>query len=320
MSEGSLNGWPPFYDTAPITPPVVGSGAQVFPFQYEPLGKQAFTPEAVRRYYFQRLKNPSELRNTVDQTFSAPSFPDQKLNPVWDEDMILEQQSPELDLSPKSAGLTEDTIATPPDMTDDSNQMGHIMIPAHSTPPSPSPSLESPTTIAVRDVNPDQEQRPKRKRGRPRIHRTTSTASTASNSSSGNSYGRTVAAARRNSHINHNHANAHRVPHNQVERKYREGLNAELERLRQAIPTLPKPRPGAEDSNAPGAPKPSKATVLAAAIDYIKFLEDQVDYVSKECDRLRGVASLVQFAGARQTGVATAAAAAGLRSPLATSR
>src|SRR3712207_8387256 len=43
-----------------------------------------------------------------------------------------------------------------------------------------------------------------------------------------------------------------RLPHNQVERKYREGLNAELERLRRAVPTLPQ----SDEAGAMGQPKP----------------------------------------------------------------
>ncbi|KAF2675958.1 hypothetical protein K458DRAFT_253115, partial [Lentithecium fluviatile CBS 122367] len=67
----------------------------------------------------------------------------------------------------------------------------------------------------------------------------------------------------------------HRLPHNQVERKYRENLNAELERLRRAIPTLP--QNAAVDGGAMGQPKPSKAMVLAGAIEYIKAIERERD-------------------------------------------
>jgi hypothetical protein len=72
-----------------------------------------------------------------------------------------------------------------------------------------------------------------------------------------------------------------RVPHNQVERKYRDGLNAEMERLRLIIPTV-----AHWDSNSytlsegGGKPKATKAMVLSCAVDYICELE-------LECDRLR---------------------------------
>ncbi|KAF2190594.1 hypothetical protein K469DRAFT_721498 [Zopfia rhizophila CBS 207.26] len=76
-----------------------------------------------------------------------------------------------------------------------------------------------------------------------------------------------------------------RLPHNQVERKYREGLNSELERLRRAVPTLPQ-----RDSNdLTSPPKPSKATVLASAIEYIKKIEKERDLLLEENERLRGM-------------------------------
>tara|TARA_R110002003_G_scaffold9_16_gene513 strand:- start:17818 stop:18729 length:912 start_codon:yes stop_codon:yes gene_type:complete len=74
-----------------------------------------------------------------------------------------------------------------------------------------------------------------------------------------------------------------RLPHNQVERKYREGLNAELERLRKAVPTLPQ----SEDGGGMGQPKPSKAMVLSGAIDYIKRIEKERDALLDEVDRLK---------------------------------
>jgi len=66
-----------------------------------------------------------------------------------------------------------------------------------------------------------------------------------------------------------------RVPHNIVEQKYRNTLNAEMERLRGAIPHMA--RLGDEPSG--GNTKPSKANILAGAVDYIRSLE-------VECDRL----------------------------------
>ncbi|KAF2460300.1 hypothetical protein BDY21DRAFT_161102 [Lineolata rhizophorae] len=74
-----------------------------------------------------------------------------------------------------------------------------------------------------------------------------------------------------------------RLPHNQVERKYREGLNAQLERLRHAVPTLP------QGENV--AQKPSKAMVLAAAIEYIHGLENERDTLLDEVEQLRNMLS-----------------------------
>jgi len=73
------------------------------------------------------------------------------------------------------------------------------------------------------------------------------------------------------------------MPHTEVERKYREKLNAELERLRRAVPMLPQ-----SDATDTGAVKPSKSMVLAVAIDYIKELERQRDAAVEEVERLGG--------------------------------
>jgi hypothetical protein len=75
------------------------------------------------------------------------------------------------------------------------------------------------------------------------------------------------------------------MPHNQVERKYREGLNSELERLRRAVPTLLQ----SVEGEVMGQPKPSKAIVLASAIDYIKKTEKERDMYREEGGRLRGL-------------------------------
>jgi hypothetical protein len=112
----------------------------------------------------------------------------------------------------------------------------------------------------------EDEPAPKRKRGRPRLNR--------SDSDGAGSNGESPKCR-----------NNRRLPHNQVERKYREGLNAELERLRRAVPTLPQRDTG--DLTAP--PKPSKATVLASAIDYIKHIEAERDRLAEENERLRGL-------------------------------
>jgi len=113
----------------------------------------------------------------------------------------------------------------------------------------------------------DDEPAPKRvarKRGRPRLHR-------ADSDPGSNDDGK----ARQ----------SRRLPHNQVERKYREGLNAELERLRRAVPTLPQ----RDSTDLTSPPKPSKATVLASAIDYIKSIEAERDQLRRENESLRGM-------------------------------
>jgi hypothetical protein len=102
----------------------------------------------------------------------------------------------------------------------------------------------------------------RRKRGRPRLDRTPSASADAS----------------------HTRRRSTCLPHKQVERKYREGLNMEFERLRRAVPTLPQ----SVDANVMGAAKPSKGMVLAAAIDYIKRIERERDAALDEVERLGG--------------------------------
>lgn len=82
-----------------------------------------------------------------------------------------------------------------------------------------------------------------------------------------------------------------RQPHTAVERKYREGLNAEMERLRQSVPTLPKWNPASMD----GPPKPTKATVIASAIEYIRDMES-------ECGRLRGENERLRMGESQESG------------------
>jgi hypothetical protein len=99
---------------------------------------------------------------------------------------------------------------------------------------------------------------PKTKRGRPRVAR-------ASNSSASSSSGK---------------SNSGRTPHNQVERKYRESLNTEMERLRLAVPSTARWEEGVYCQA--GKIKPSKAMVLASAISYIHSLEKEMEDLRRE--------------------------------------
>jgi len=105
---------------------------------------------------------------------------------------------------------------------------------------------------------------PPKKRGRPRIVRpeNSSTESTTKSST----------------------RPSKRLPHNQVERKYREGLNAELERLRLALPTLPK---WDVEHGSSSMSKASKATVLATAVAYIRDIERELDSLKQENEALK---------------------------------
>lgn len=74
------------------------------------------------------------------------------------------------------------------------------------------------------------------------------------------------------------------IPHTEVERKYREKLNAEIERLRRAVPVLPQ----SSTADVMNLSKPSKGMVLAVAFEYIKELESQGDAAVREIERLGG--------------------------------
>jgi hypothetical protein len=63
-----------------------------------------------------------------------------------------------------------------------------------------------------------------------------------------------------------------------VERKYREGLNAQLERLRRAVPALLQSGNGDDISQ----PKPSKSMVIAAAINHIELVTLERDMLQDE--------------------------------------
>jgi len=77
-----------------------------------------------------------------------------------------------------------------------------------------------------------------------------------------------------------------RRQHSEVERKYREGLVTGIDRLRTHVPTLP------QYGGRLLAPRLSKATVLAAAVEYIKCLEDRVRCLETEIEGLKHKAAM----------------------------
>jgi hypothetical protein len=93
-----------------------------------------------------------------------------------------------------------------------------------------------------------------------------------------------------------------RLPHNQVERKYREGLNTQLESLRRVVPSLQQNRgplcDGADIEDMSAPTKPSKALVLASATAYIKQMEKEkrqlVDENAALRSRVKALQSLVK--------------------------
>jgi hypothetical protein len=79
-----------------------------------------------------------------------------------------------------------------------------------------------------------------------------------------------------------------RIPHNEVERKYREGLNASFRKLQCAVPSL------AQLSDAIiGTARPSKAVVIDSAIEYIHRLEKERDKARFLLEGLKNCSSCI---------------------------
>lgn len=138
-----------------------------------------------------------------------------------------------------------------------------------------SPSLSPPLPereISKEATSPDEESASRKarpKRGRPSLHRNLSRAKPVPSTDASSSKQR---------------QRAPRQPHNQVERKYREGLNSDLEKLRRAVPALSQSEEGA----AIGWPKPSKAMVLSCAVEYIAKIELERDGLREGNELLGG--------------------------------
>lgn len=81
-----------------------------------------------------------------------------------------------------------------------------------------------------------------------------------------------------------------RLPHNQVERKYRESLNTQLESLRRVVPALQQNQrvcDSADIEDLPTPSKPSKAVILASATAYIKSMEKDRKTLQEENNLLK---------------------------------
>lgn len=87
-----------------------------------------------------------------------------------------------------------------------------------------------------------------------------------------------------------------RLPHNQVERKYRESLNTQLESLRRVVPSLQQDHgcDGADIEDLPAPSKPSKAVILASATAYIKQIEREKKSMAEENQSLRAKVKVLQ--------------------------
>ena len=80
-----------------------------------------------------------------------------------------------------------------------------------------------------------------------------------------------------------------RIPHTAVERRYRENLNAHLDKLRQAVPSLAaRKTPGAPKGGEGGeGMKPSKCEILNGAIEHIGSLDRENATLKSEVKALR---------------------------------
>ncbi|KAK4962603.1 hypothetical protein LTR10_000230 [Elasticomyces elasticus] len=79
-----------------------------------------------------------------------------------------------------------------------------------------------------------------------------------------------------------------RIPHTAVERRYRENLNAHLDRLRQCVPVFASRTPVAKSGGVcQENGKPSKCEILNGAIEHIAALDKENQLLREEVDMLR---------------------------------
>ena len=78
-----------------------------------------------------------------------------------------------------------------------------------------------------------------------------------------------------------------RIPHTAVERRYRENLNAHLNRLRQTVPWLSSERPAGDTRRGGENLKPSKCEILNGAIEHIGALDKENASLQAETKMLR---------------------------------
>ncbi|KAI2476402.1 HLH multi-domain protein [Pyrenophora tritici-repentis] len=78
-------------------------------------------------------------------------------------------------------------------------------------------------------------------------------------------------------------------PMMEIERKYRESLNTQLDSLKRVVPSLQQNRgcDGADIEDLPTPSKPSKAVILASATAYIKQMEKDKKNLADENELLR---------------------------------
>jgi len=79
-----------------------------------------------------------------------------------------------------------------------------------------------------------------------------------------------------------------RIPHNTVEKHYRNTVNAALQRLQRTVPRFASP--GHDSDGLEAVRQPTKTAVLMGAVEYIRELERERDALREERGTLRNVA------------------------------
>jgi hypothetical protein len=246
-----------FFDTNSFQRPLTSTKMQLSsnPYNKSTLDPSTLNPSTLNP----STLNPSTLNHTpatndqpgYRESYFEPPFGQLDYTPGFSLDPAYVNPNEPAPLSPISQSLRT------------SSMCGDTPEQAYSLSPSPSPRIIK----RELQVSPKEQTVPKkaqRKRGRPRLDGL-DTNSRATGSSSSKPQ------------------RTERLPHNQVERKYREGLNSELERLRKAVPTLPH----GYDGGAVDQPRPSKALILSSAINYIRSIEKERDTLRVEIEQVK---------------------------------
>ncbi|OAK99677.1 hypothetical protein IQ06DRAFT_294112 [Phaeosphaeriaceae sp. SRC1lsM3a] len=216
---------------------------------YSPIDDLFYCQNLFDQAYPIGLQRHPSIEHPAGWEYCPVNYPTQPLYQYGQSCASSFETVPTFDLDMPSASNTGLYSASP--LSSDSSQPLH--------PPLSTPLSECNTSKEATSSNEESAPRKaQRKRGRARLHRNLPGAKLVP-SINACSLGQ--------------HQRAPRQPHRQVERKYRDNLNSDLERLRRAVPTLCQ----SEEGSAIGRPRPSKAMVLSCAIDYIAKIELERD-------------------------------------------
>jgi hypothetical protein len=226
----------------------------------------AFNAAASNKSYSEHLHRPYTLGVCTAQRCEAPSilsdtFIGQAIA-CYDLSIGFLSESPEVSTTTlvAAANLDVDLLQFPHAKCASLQRTSSASLPGSSEPSNNrtwSPDYESPSKMPT-GAEPSTKRR-RKTQGRPRLNPIATYVPGASNASQ-----RTT-----------------RVSHTAVERKYREGLTAELERLRRAVLTLVQSHEGSSI----GQPKPSKSMVIAATINHIQVIGKERNALQKETMR-----------------------------------